>query len=582
MLTENIPVTGGARIYRRLLSYMERDVRFLFVGFFGFAIYAACDSAFAWWMKELVDSIEAGNTSHRWYLAMLIVGIFLTRGLGGLIGAYSTEYVARRLINRLRRNLFSHLLQLPCRYYEQSSSGGMLSKLIYNIESVGTASTNALRIVIRGGLTIVGLLGFMFYLNWMLSALFLVVTPLMALIVSIVTKRFRKITHRIQHAMANVGERASEVMRGYQIVKIFSGASHEKAVFDAVINTDRKQRMKLVVANDLSSTLIQVLFAITLATLIVIAMSPSILSTMSAGEFVSFVTAAGFISRPILQLTQVNSIIQQGITAANSVFTVLDLEPETDTGTIKLEQTRGDISFRNVEFGYADDHTRVLRNINFEVKQSKTCALVGRSGSGKSTLAALVARFYDIEQGEILIDGIPIKDISLESLRDNIALVNQNVVLFNGTIAENIAYGALRHHSEEEIRFAAEHAQVLEFADQQSDGLNTQIGESGMMLSGGQRQRIAIARAFLKNAPILILDEATSALDNKSEVLIQKAITELMADRTSIIIAHRLSTIESADEIMVLDGGRIIESGTHQELLDLNGAYVELYNNGLS
>ena len=582
MSTEKIPVTGGVRIYRRLLSYMGKDVRYLFVGFAGFAIYAACDSAFAWWMKELVDNIEAGNTDSRWYLAALIIGIFVTRGLGGLVGAYSTEYVARRLINRLRRGLFSHLLKLPCQYYEQSSSGSMLSKLIYNIENVGTASTNALRIVVRGGLTIIGLLVFMFYLNWMLSTLFLVVTPLMALIISLVTKRFRKISHRIQTAMANVGERAGEVMRGYQIVKIFSGAAHEKEVFETVINNDRKQRMKLVVANDLSSTFIQVLFAITLATLIVIAMAPSILSTMSAGEFVSFVTAAGFISRPILQLTQVNSIIQQGITAANSVFAVLDLPPETDTGTIKLADCKGDISFNHVHFGYNDENTQVLKDINFNIERSKTCALVGRSGSGKSTLAALVARFYNIDRGEIMIDGIPIKDISLDSLRENIALVNQNVVLFNGTIAENIAYGALRNHSESEIRFAAEHAQVLEFAEKQPDGLNTQIGESGMMLSGGQRQRIAIARAFLKNAPILILDEATSALDNKSEVLIQKAIAELMCDRTSIIIAHRLTTIENADKIMVLDGGRIIESGTHQELLSLDGAYVELYNNGLT
>ena len=323
------------------------------------------------------------------------------------------------------------------------------------------------------------------------------------------------------------------------------------------------------------------LFSLALAALIVIAMQPSMLSNMTSGEFVSFVTAAGFISRPVLQLTQVNSIIQQGVAAAQSVFEVLDIPPETDEGKIELDNYQGGLEFKNARFRYPNQQDWVLKDINLTILPGQTCALVGRSGSGKSTLAGLVARFYDVQSGEVTMDGVPLKDLSLKNLRANIALVNQNISLFNGTIAENIAYGAMNRYSREEIQVAAQHAQVMEFADKLPEGLDTRIGESGMLQSGGQRQRIAIARAFLKNAPILILDEATSALDTQSELLIQKAIHDLMQDRTSLIIAHRLSTIETADIILVLQSGRIIESGTHKELLEFSGAYRDMHKNKL-
>ncbi len=563
---------------------MRADLSLLLLGFLGFLIYAACDSAFAWWMKELVDAIEASLSDQRWRLAGLIISIFLLRGAGGVIGGYCTEYVARKVINRLRTEMFDHILRLPCSFYEQYSSGSVLAKLIFNVENVAASSTNALRIIVRGGLTVLGLLGFMFYLNWKLSLLFIVVTPLMAIVIAFVTRRFRRLSQNIQSAIGNVGERAGDVLKGYEVVKIFNGYSHENRAFNDVVENDRKQRLKLILTTDASTTLVQLIFAFALAGLILIAMQPDILQSMSAGEFVSFVTAAGFISRPVLQLTQVNAVIQQGVAAADSIFSVLDLPVEEDNGIVVLDQPKGDIAFRNIRFHYKKDQTDnpwVIDGVDFTIPAGSTCALVGRSGSGKTTLARLLARFHDPIQGDIQIDGHQLQTLSIASLRQNIALVNQNIALFNASIAENIAYGAMRGCDSALIERAADHAQVMEFAAQLPQGLNTQIGESGISLSGGQRQRIAIARAFLKDAPILILDEATSALDNHSERLIQLAIQELMENRTSLIIAHRLSTVESADNIVVLDHGKIVESGTHQSLLAANNLYASMYEKGI-
>ncbi len=572
---------SGLAVYLRVLHFIKPDTHYMFFGIFCFTVFAACDSAFAWWMKELVDSIEAQNSGNRVRLASYVIAIFVIRGVGSIGGSYCSVYVARRVINRIRGNLFSHLLVLPCQYHEQFTSGSVLAKLIYNVENIAAASVGSLRVVVRGGLTVLGLIGYMLYINWQLTTLFLVVTPLMTLIILLVSKKFRKIGHRIQEAMGNVGERAGEVMRGYQVVKIFAGMDHENEKFQGVISNDLKQRIKLALTNDISATLIQLLFASALAALIIIAMQPAILLNMTSGEFVSFVTAAGFISRPIMQLTQVNSMIQQGVTAAQSVFAVLDVPAETDEGKIILQDVQGEIQFNNVRFRYSSRQDWVLKDIDLTILAGETCALVGRSGSGKSTLAGLVARFYDAETGTITMDGVALAALSLKNLRENIALVNQNIALFNGTIAENIAYGAMNKYGRDEINVAAEHAQVMEFADQLPNGLDTHIGESGILLSGGQRQRIALARAFLKNAPLLILDEATSALDTQSELLIQKAINVLMQDRTSLIIAHRLSTIENADKILVLESGRIIESGSHQQLLEHQGVYCRMHKNNL-
>ena len=573
-------------VYNRLLGYMRRDMPVLLAGFAGFLVYAACDSAFAWWMKELVDSIQDELTDRRIELSALIVGIFIVRGIGGILGGYCTEYVSRRVINRLRREMFDHILRLPSTFYEKYSSASVLAKLIYNIENVAAASANALRIIVRGGFTVIGLLGFMFYINWKLSGLFLIISPAMALIILVVTRRFRSLSQRIQQVMGNVSERAGDVLKSYEVVKIFDGYEHEETVFETVIKKDRRLRLKLALLNETSSMLIQLIFSLALSALILVAMQPAILKTMSAGEFVAFVTAAGFIARPILQLTQVNAIIQQGIAAADSIFSVLDLPVERDQGSLALDDCRGEIRFERVRFRYGSADSRqgrqwIIDGVDFLIPAGSNCALVGRSGSGKTTLARLVARFYEPAEGKVSVDGIALPDLGIASLRENIALVNQNVSLFNASIAENIAYGAMRNASRDRVIEAAEHAQVMEFAANLPEGLDTQIGEAGITLSGGQRQRIAIARAFLKNAPILILDEATSALDTHSERLIQLALQDLMQNRTSLIIAHRLSTVENADQIVVLDQGRIVESGTHRELLALGGLYTGMYEQSI-
>ena len=576
---------SGTEVYFRLLSYLRGDVYLLVLSFAGFIVYAACDSAFAWWMKELVDSIEQGLSGKRWWLAGLVVGIFLLRGMAGIAGGYLSEFVARRLINRIRLEMFAHILRLPSTFYEQYSSGSVLARLIHNVENLATASTSVLRILVRGGFTIIGLLLFMLYTNWKLTCLFLLVTPVVAFVIVVVSQRLRRFSRGIQYAMGNVSERAGEVFRGYEVVKIFDGYEPESKQFDKVIENDRRQRLKLVLVNDFSATLVQILFAMAIGILIIIAMQPQVLLVMSPGEFVAFVSAMVFISRPILKLTRVNAIIQQGVAAAESIFEVLDIPEEPDDGLVTLEHTNGHIEFSEVRFRYRGDENSdtqwVIDNVSLEIPAGTTCALVGPSGSGKTTLAKLVARFYDPSEGMIKVDGNPLKAISIASLRRNIALVNQNVSLFNASIAENIAYGAMHEYEWERIIEAAEQAQVLEFARDLPEGLNSNIGESGALLSGGQRQRIAIARAFLKDAPILILDEATSALDNNSERLIQLAIERLMHNRTSLIIAHRLSTIENSDLIVVLDKGKIAERGTHQELLALRGQYSAMYERGI-
>ncbi|EXJ12359.1 MULTISPECIES: lipid A export permease/ATP-binding protein MsbA [Nitrincola] len=570
--------SNGWVVYRRLMQYVKGDWPMFSLALFGFVLYAATQTAAAKWLENFINAVEANNFSERGWLALSIILIFAVRGAGTLLGNYGFSYVARSLVNRLRCQMFDHLLVLPCSFYQQHSSAELLSRLTYNVEQVTGAATDALKTIVREGLTVVGLFGYMLYLNWKLTLLFVLVAPLVGAVVALASKRLRRLSHGIQSSVGDISTAASEAIKGYQVVRIFGGADAERERFVKVSERNRRQFMKMVVTQSISTPIVQMLVASVVALLTYIAMSPSLLESMQTGAFIAFISAASFMAKPIRQLTEVNSTIQKGLAAAESFFSLFDEKPEVDRGTVKLAHAKGKVEFRDVSFIYPRSEEPALKHISFVIQPGETVALVGRSGSGKSTMASLLPRFFDVEQGQILLDDRPLSDYWLSSLRSQIGLVNQHVVLFEGTIAENIAYGALANASEADIRAAADAAMVSEFADRLPAGLNTIIGENGFLLSGGQRQRIAIARAILKDAPLLILDEATSALDTESERFIQTALERVIQDRTTLIIAHRLSTIERADRILVMEHGQVVEQGSHAELLAKGGSYAALYN----
>ncbi|NRP96155.1 Lipid A export ATP-binding/permease protein MsbA [Marinobacterium sp. xm-g-59] len=564
-------------LYKRLLSYVGGYWYGFLISFLGFAIFGASQAASAKWLEMVVDAVEQGDLNQRFFLGLFIVGVFALRGLGTFIGTYSLAYIARQVIHGIRVDLFEKLQQLPASFFKSSSSGQLLAKLTYNVEQVTEAVTEAVKIGLREGMTVLGLFGYMLYLNWKLTLVFFATAPLIGLVVLFAAKRMRRQARGIQESVGDVADSASEAIRGYEVVRIFGGTEFENKRFRSASDQNRKQFMKLTVTQELNSPIVQVLVAIALAVLLFVAMHPTVLAGMSTGGFVAFLTAAGLITKPLRLLTDVNTKIQRGIAASEGVFKVMDEPVEVDTGSIELGRAVGDLKFSDLSFAYPGTQDDALKQINLDIPAGTTVALVGKSGSGKSTLVSLLPRFNDGWRGELLLDGQAIESCTLESLREQIALVNQQVVLFNGTIADNIAYGALASSNPEQIKVAAEAAHVMEFVERLPKGLETEIGEGGVLLSGGQRQRIAIARAILKNAPILILDEATSALDTESERHIQEALDEVVKGRTTLIIAHRLSTIEKADLIVVMDQGQIVERGTHAELLALDGAYAQLH-----
>lgn len=563
-------------LYRRLLAYARPFWLAFMISFIGFAIYGLGQALSAKWLEMVVDTVQANEYDKRWFLALAVLGIFLLRGVGGFLGNYCIAFVGREVIHSLRTEVFERLLRLPSHYYARNSSGELLAKLTYNVEQVTGAVTNALKTLFREGLTVVGLLGYMFYLNWKLTLIFIAAGPLIALVVSVAAKRMRRLSRRIQQSVGDITDSASETIKGYQVVRIFGGEEAEKERFYQASLKNKRQFMKLVVTQSLNTPMVQFLVALALSALLFLAMHPDVMGALTTGGFVAFLTAAGMITKPLRQLTSVISIVQKGVAAAESLFELMDEPAEQDQGVQALEQV-GDIEFRHLSFTYPGTSRPALNDLSLVLPQGKTVALVGRSGSGKSTLASLLPRFNDGWDGELLVNGLPLQDFRLDSLRDQIALVNQNVVLFNGTIAENIAYGSMAGASEADILAAAEAAHVTEFVERMPEGIHTLVGENGVMLSGGQRQRIAIARAILKNSPILILDEATSALDTESERHIQAALEQVIKGRTTLVIAHRLSTIEKADMIVVMEDGRIIEQGSHSDLLDQKGAYSRFH-----
>ena len=567
---------SGWMLYKRLLGYVKPHWRAFALAVVGFVIYAASSTALAEMMKRLIDGIQNPDADFRFFLPLFVVLMFASRGLGTFLSTYFMAYVGRYVIHTLRCDVFAHLLHLPGRFFDQHSSGHLVSRVTYHVEQVAGAATNAVTIILREGLFVVGLVGYLFWTNWMLTLLFLGVTPIIAGVVSYVSKRFRRISKRIQHSMGDVTHVASEALSGYRVVRTHGAEAYEKQRFERVSEENRRQSMKEAMTRAVSSPVVLMLVAISMALLVWLAMAPSLMENMAPGEFVAFITAAALMIKPVRQLTEINSEIQKGIAAASELFGLLDLTPEQDEGSLIPSKLTGNVVIENVSFRYGDDQPSVLHNVNLNVAPGELVAIVGRSGSGKSTLVSLLPRFYRPSEGQILIDGVNADEYALGPLRQNIALVSQQVTLFNASIADNIAYG-VADPDPAAIKAAAEAAYASEFIEKLPESYATVVGENGVMLSGGQRQRLAIARAIFKDAPILILDEATSALDTESERYIQKALEHVCEGRTTLVIAHRLSTIERADRILVMDQGRIIEQGTHQALLEKGGAYAALH-----
>lgn len=569
--------SGSWDTYKRLLAYVKPFWLAFSLAVLGNIIYAAASTGMAAAMEYVIAAIENPTDGNRILLTLLIVGVFAFRGVGTFLSQYFIGYVGRHVINALRNDVFDRLLSLPSRYFDDNAAGRLVSKLTFNVEQVAAATTDAVTITLREGLTIIGLLCFMLYTNWVLTLIFLAVGPVIGAVVSYASKRFRRISKRIQGSMGDITHVASESIAGYRVVRTFGGEDYEQQRFREVNDRNLAQSLKMASTQAISVPVIQVLVAIAIAALVWTMLAPEIRGGMTTGQLVAFITAATTMAKPIRQVTSVHAKIQKGLAAAYDVFDTMDEQPEQDPGTYAPSRVEGNIRFEDVSFRYRDQLDNVLEGITLDIPAGQSVALVGRSGSGKSTLVSLLPRFYEYTGGDILIDDHSLREYSLKALRSQIALVTQNVVLFNDTIAANIAYGALRDCSREEIREAAAKAHALEFIDRMPEGLDTMIGDNGVMLSGGQRQRLAIARALLKNAPVLILDEATSALDTESERHIQEALEMVMKGRTTLVIAHRLSTIEKADRILVMDNGRIVESGRHDELLKTGGAYAQLH-----
>jgi subfamily B ATP-binding cassette protein MsbA len=513
----------------------------------------------------------------RW-MPVIILGITAVRGGGEYMASYSISWVGNKLVTDLRVAMFAKLLTLPTAYYDDHASGNLISKLTYDVTQVTAAATSVLTALFKDTVSLVGLLAYMLWLNWKLTLLALVMTPLIVGVVRLISVRLRNSSRAVQQVMGDVTQVLQETIDGHKVVKLFGGQRYEAARFGEQADRVRRFMMKQVTAAAASVPVVQLLAGIALATIVYLATQQSSANEITVGEFVSFITAMLMLTAPLKRITSVNEPLQRGLAAAESVFELIDQGGESDPGQTAIARARGEIRFDNVNFSYGGASRPALDAITLTINPDETVALVGASGGGKTTFANLVPRFYRPGSGRILLDGFDLETLTLASLRANIALVSQDVVLFNDSVAANIAYGVMRDTSEADIVAAAEAAHAMEFIRDMPQGLNTLVGENGVKLSGGQRQRLAIARALLKNAPVLILDEATSALDSESERHVQAALETLMRGRTTIVIAHRLSTIEKADRIVVLDGGRIAEIGSHRELLSKNGIYAKLYN----
>ncbi|MDH3902398.1 MAG: lipid A export permease/ATP-binding protein MsbA [Xanthomonadales bacterium] len=570
--------TAGA-VYKRLWGYTRKYWLMFVIGVLGVSLDAGMQAMFIGFVEPLIDRVFVEkDAAYGTWLAVGVMGVVLLRIIGHFAGAYGMEWTGRRVVADLRKELFASYLHLPATFYDRNSPGQLISKLAYNSEQVAHAATKAVISAFRDILLLIYLVILMLSTNARLTAVLLILVPVVSLVVTVISRKFRKISRNIQNSMGDVAHVTEEAVIGQRVVKVFLGQDTEKERFERVNERTRRLHMRMVATHMLSSSIVQFAAGIALVSLMLIATRPAMLSTITAGTFTAIFFAMIATIPPLKRLTNVQSQMQKGIAAADSIFVVIDAEKEQDNGTRRVDRAKGEIEFRDVVFQYDNSHKPVLDNISLHFPAGSVTAVVGQSGSGKTTLAGLLPRFYTYNQGNILLDGFELTDYELNNLRKQISLVSQDVVLFNDTIAGNIAYGALEGIDRDAIIRAATAAHAMEFIEQLPEGLDTVLGETGTLLSGGQRQRLAIARALLKDAPILILDEATSALDSESERAIQIALKEVMKGRTTLVIAHRLSTIENADQVIVLGAGQVIEQGTHTELLERGEAYARLYH----
>ncbi|MGL5336555.1 MAG: lipid A ABC transporter ATP-binding protein/permease MsbA [Enterovibrio sp.] len=566
--------------FKQLWPYIADYKLGLVVATIALVVNAASDTLMLSMLKPLLDegfTFDSVGNDFLTYMPFYLIGLMLVRGVSSFISAYGLSWVSGKVVMQMRQSMFAHFMKMPVSFFDTASSGELLSRITYDSEQVASATSAALVNLVREGASILGLMVLMFYNSWQLSAILLLIAPIVAWAISFVSKLFRRISSSMQEAMGSVTSSAEQMLKGHKVVLSFGGQHVETARFARVSNQMRQQTMKLVSAQAIANPVIQIIASFALVAVLVLANTDAIRSELSAGTFAVVFGAMFGLMRPLKSLTEVTSQFQRGMAACHSLFALMEMETEQDHGTYEVARVKGDIEVKNVSFSYPHKEQKVLKNISFSIKPGKTIALVGRSGSGKSTIANLFTRLYDVEEGKILIDGIDIKEYRLANLREQVASVSQNVHLFNDTVLNNIAYAAQDKYSKEQIVQAAHFAHADEFINTMEHGFDTMIGENGVSLSGGQRQRIAIARALLRDAPILILDEATSALDTGSERAIQTALETLQKDKTVLVIAHRLSTVEKADEILVVDDGEIIERGTHQSLLAKQGAYAQLY-----
>jgi subfamily B ATP-binding cassette protein MsbA len=574
----NAPQPTSLQLYLRLLGYVKPYWRVFGAALAAMAVFSATEPAMPALIKPLIDGtfVDKDMSVLRW-APIAIVALFLVRGAASFVADYCSNWVAQKVVVDLRKHMFATLVRLPTAFYDANTTGSLISKYTFNVQQVTGAATSAVTVLVKDTLAVLGLLGFMLYINWKLAAATLLIGPPIMLIIRKFSRRLRAMSRAEQAAMGDLNHVLEESIGCHRVVKVFGGQEYEAGRLERAVNKVRKYNMKMAIAASANVPLTQIVGSIAVAGIVYVVTLQATQDQTTIGGFIAFLGAMLMLLAPIKRLTGVSATLQRGLAAAETVFEMIDERPEADAGTVELARARGDIELRNVGFVYAGAARPALENVNLRIAAGETVALVGASGSGKTTLANLLPRFYAPTTGRILIDGIDAAELGLASLRANIALVSQDVTLFNDTVAANIGYGRLGTASEADVVAAAEAAHAMGFIREMPEGLRTIIGEDGVRLSGGQRQRLAIARAFLKNAPILVLDEATSALDSESERHIQEALESLMVGRTTLVIAHRLSTIENADRIVVLDQGRVAELGRHAELLARNGIYAKLY-----